>query len=276
MICFIQESLYDYLMYYPIIKELENKHIQYSILNLSQQKTATDIFLYLSTIKTPITSTVIYGVSPLKLLSVLLLKESGSTINFIEGSTRLGDHSQNPQKNSNFMLLSALATTNFVSTDSARMFLINEGIKSPIYIFECPITHLCRKFINKSLIQENGVLIVSDSQLFIDGATKQSIIANIPYEVYSEEDKPDLIYRNIAKFHYILSDNFIFDIPARNLGKHFFYAGDEVSNLANLGITTHVVLNRKKEIHDFLEETWTKIEPINTKYGLQSLIQVLT
>jgi hypothetical protein len=162
-----------------------------------------------------------------------------------------------------------------VSGDPARTFLLDQGIKTPIGFFECPITHLSRKSQN---VEPFDILYISGDPVNIDRHEREMIRHKHKYKVFDlSNGLPQNwkeIYSYIRGAKHIVSDLFIFDKPSRNLNKHFFYFGADVLDFQNLGISTHI-MSKKLELHDYLKQSWSPLQDVNQKWGLEPLMNLL-
>jgi hypothetical protein len=269
MVCFIQDGPLDYLIYYPIIKHLEEKKKEYIVYDTAGKSTV-DMIHFLSQ-HNDISSVVNYGGSHQKMSFAMLCKEYEQKFINLHGEER-----DNGNNGLSFLgTISRLAYQNYVVSDPARTFLLDEGIETPIGVFECPITHLSRKSQN---VEPFDILYISGDTDKIRYHREQFLNKNLTYKLFDYSDglpedwKSVYSLMNDAKM--IVSDSFIFDKPSRYLNKHFFYLGKEILDQSNLGISTHTV-SHKLELHDYLAKSWSKLEYINPKYGLQSLLQLL-
>jgi hypothetical protein len=266
MVCFIEESPLDHLVYYPIIKHLEEKKKDHIVFD-ANGKSTIDIIHFLSQNPT-IKSIINYGGSHTKMSFAMLCKEYEQKFINLHGNER--DNGDNGM--SYLDTISRLAYQNYVVSDVARTFLLDEGIKTPIGIFECPITHLCRKSQN---VEPFDILYISGDKDSIDRHERELLKNKVSYRVFdysdglSENWKTFYSLFNTAKM--IVSDSFIFDTPSRYLNKHFFYLGSDVLDYSNLGKSTHLI-SKKLELHDYIKQSWRTLEDINPKHGLQSLL----
>lgn len=269
MVCFIQDGPLDYLIYYPIIKHLEEKKKEYIVYDTAGKSTV-DMIHFLSQ-HNDISSVVNYGGSHQKMSFAMLCKEYEQKFINLHGEER--DSGNNGL--SFLGTISRLAYQNYVVSDPARTFLLDEGIETPIGIFECPITHLTRKSQN---VEPFDILYISGDKVSIDRHERELLKNKMTYRVFDYSDGlPEnwkSIYPLLNTAKMIVSDSFMFDKPSRYLNKHFFYLGKEILDQSNLGISTHTV-SHKLELHDYLTKSWSKLEYINPKYGLQSLLQLL-
>ena len=269
MVCFIQGSPLDYLIYYPIIKHLEDKKKEYIVYDTAGKSTV-DMIHFLSQ-HSDISSVVNYGGSHQKMSFAMLCKEYEQKFINLHGDERdLGDNGI-----SFLDVISRLAYQNYVVSDPARTFLLDEGVQTPIGVFECPITHLSRKSQN---VEPFDILYISGDKVAIDKHEREFLKNKTSYRVFDYSDglpqnwKSIYSLLNTAKM--IVSDSFIFDKPSRYLNKHMFYIGLEVLEYSNLGKSTHLV-SKKLDLHDYIKQSWRSLEDINPKYGLQSLLQIL-
>lgn len=269
MVCFIQDSPLDYLIYYPIIKYLEDKKKEYIVYDTAGKSTV-DMIHFLSQ-HNDISSVVNYGGSHQKMSFAMLCKEYEQKFINLHGEER--DSGNNGL--SFLGTISRLAHQNYVVSDPARTFLLDEGIETPIGVFECPITHLSRKSQN---VESFDILYISGDKVSIDRHEREFLKNKISYRVFDYSDGLPETWRNIYSLlntaKMIVSDSFIFDKPTRYLNKHMFYLGSEVLEYSNLGKSTHLV-SKKLELHDYIKQSWRTLEDINQRYGLQSLIQLL-
>jgi len=272
MICFIQESPTDFLLYYPIIKSIEDKK-EYVVYDVSDKSTI-DIIHFLSQ-NTP-TCVVSYGASHRKTSIVMLCKEYEIKFINLHGDERYVSRDINPVKSAYMETISSLSYQNFVSKQGAITFLRDEGIQTPIGLFECPITHLARR---KRDSEQRDVIIVFEDE------NKKRLIENEllmkKYSFYSYDlskgvpNNINKLYSDLNASKFIVSDCFIFDNVSHFLGKHFFYAGNDVLGMDNLGVSTHMI-DKKLELHDYLKQSWRTLSEVNPKHGIQSLLKLLT
>lgn len=269
MICFIQESPMDYLLYYPIIKALESKKTEYIVYD-ADKKTSVDMIHFLA--QHPNVNVVVnYGGSERKLAFALLCREYEQKFIHLHGEER--DEADNGL--SYLDTISRIAYQNFVSSESALAFLLSEGIRTSTGLFECPITNLTRKSEQGEAVD---VLYISKDPVkiaFHVRQLKEHGISSVVYD-YSNGLPSNWkgIYSHLRSAKWIVSDSFLFDKPTRNLGKHFFFVGEQVLEMTNLGISTHCI-SQKLELHDYLRQSWRTLEPINHRYGMQSLLKLL-
>lgn len=262
-------------MYYPLIKELERKKSHWRILNL-HDKSMSDLIVGLST--GDVSSVVIWGDSELKLMAMLMLKDMGVKTFLLDGDRRLACFDQDHLQSSILHGMSSLAWLNLVSSDSAKGFLIDEGIKSYITLIESPITSLACRFGGKNNVQNNDEILVCVSDGLVKSTisgikqTGRSWVSVSPTDVVSD---PDALYKAVASTGMIVSDCFVFDTVGMELGKHFFYVGGEVTRVENLGVSTHLVLGNKKELQDYIKQSWSPLPIRRPDYGLQSLLKYL-
>ena len=271
MICFIQESPTDYLIYYPIIKSIDKKTecVVYDV----NGKSSVDILHYLS--QSPPKCIVSYGASHRKAFISMLSREYELRFINLHGDERYVSRDTNPIKSAYMETISSLAYQNFVSKQGARTFLLEQGIRTPIGLFECPITHLARR---KRISEKRNVILVFEDE------NKQRLTENEllmkKYSFFSYDfssgipDGFESFYEHLNSATYIVSDLFLFDRVSYFLGKHFFYTGDDVLSMDNLGISTHTV-SKKLELHDYLRQSWRDLPEVNPQYGIQSLLKVL-
>lgn len=269
MICFIQESPMDYLLYYPIIKALESKKTEYIVYD-AVNKTSVDMIHFLG--QHPNISTVVnYGGSERKLAFALLCREYEQKFIHLHGEER--DEADNGL--SYLDTISRLAYQNFVSSEDALAILLSEGIRTSTGLFECPITHLTRK---SEQFDAVDVLYVGGNPIKTNKHKQQLLDNGMTCVVYDySEGLPTNwkgIYSHLKSAKMIVSDSFVFDKPTRNLGKHFFFIGEQVLDMTHLCISTHTI-SKKLELHDYLTQPLKKLEPVNVKYGIQSLLKLL-
>lgn len=275
MTLFIQDSPWDYLMYYPLIRELERKKQDWKLLDVTG-KSISDLIVGLSA--GDIESVVIWGESEMKLMAMLMLKDMGIKTFLLDGNRRLLCYDQDHLKSSILHGMSSLAWLNLVSSDSAKGFLIDEGVKTQITLIESPITNLACKLVGKNNVQNNDEILVcvSDSltKSVISGVkqTGKKWVSLSPTDAISE---PETFYKTVARVGMIVSDCFVFDTVGKEMGKHFFYIGDEITGLENLGVSTHTVFGNKKELQDYLKQSWSPLPIRRPDYGLQSLLKYL-
>ena len=268
MTCFIQESPLDFLLYYPIIKILEERKLEYVVYD-AKNKSIVDTIQFFS--QNPPSRVINYGGSHHKLQVALLCKEYKFPFVNLHGNERMGE-----RDSTKFLdTISHLAYQNYVVSDLARTFLLEEGIQTPIGVFECPITNLARKSV---VSDELDVVYISEN---IDKLQKQQYeLSKHRYKLriydYSDGNPENWkqLYSDLRNTKYIVSDCFMFDKPARFLNKHFFYIGSDILEYTNLGISTHLV-SKKLELHDYFKQSWSELTDINPKLGLQSLLQTL-
>ena len=269
MICFLQESSLDMILYYPIIKHLEDKKKEHIVYDTAGKSTV-DMIHFLSQ-HNDISSVVNYGGSHQKMSFAMLCKEYEQKFINLHGEER--DSGNNGL--SFLGTISRLAYKNLVVSDPARTFLLNEGVQTPIGVFECPITCLTRKSQN---VEPFDILYISGDKVSIDRHERELLKNKVSYRVFDYSDglpqnwKDIYSILNTAKM--IVSDSFVFDKPSRFLNKHFFYLGSDVLERSNLGKSTHLV-SKKLELHDYIKQSWRTLEDINPKHGLQSLLQIL-
>lgn len=275
MTLFIQDSPWDYLMYYPLLRELDRKKQNWKLLDVTD-KSMSDLIAGLST--GDIESVVVWGGSEIKLMAMLMLKNMGIRAFLIDGDKRLLCYEQDHLKSSILHGMSSLAWLNLVSSDSAKRFLIEDGVKSPITLIEPPIMNLACKLAGKNNTQNNDEILVCVSdeltKSVISGVkqTGKEWVSLSPTDVISE---PEKFYKTFARVGMIVSDCFVFDTTCRAMGKHFFYIGNEITGLENLGISTHVVVGNKKELQDYLKQSRSPLPIRRPDYGLQSLLKYL-
>ena len=103
-------------------------------------------------------------------------------------------------------------------SDPARTFLLNEGIQTPIGVFECPITHLARKSQN---VEPFDILYISGDKVSIDRHEREFLKNKVSYRVFDySEGLPQnwkTIYSLLNTAKMIVSDSFVFDKPVRYL-----------------------------------------------------------
>lgn len=272
MTIFLQDSPEDYLMYYPIMKELDRKKKKYELIDLSNGSMNLIMFLSNHEVK----SAVVAGYSPAKITAVLLLRESGIQTLAIDAHGRMVTPEDNPTDNSILRLLSAVATLNLVSSDGAARLLRDEGILGRDSRLDHPITHLASKS-TKNKTKKTEIMV------YVNGQVPNSVLSGVKatgkewilYDSGSVLENPNKFYSDFYGCSYVVSDSFIFDQPTYDLGKHFFYIGDKPTSLDHLGISTHVIDTRKKEIQDYLKQSWTNPNPDRKKVGIQSLLKLL-
>ena len=269
MVCFIQDSPLDYLIYYPIIKHLEDKKKEYVVYDTAG-KSSVDMIHFLG--QNPnINRVVNYGGSHQKMMFAMLCREYEQKFINLHGEERdSGDNGI-----SFLDVISRLAYQNYVVSDGARTFLLNEGLQTPIGVFECPITCLTRKSQN---VEPFDILYISGDKVSIDRHEREFLKNKTSYRVFDysgglPQNWKD-IYSILNTARMIVSDSFVFDKPSRFLNKHFFYLGSDVLERSNLGKSTHLV-SKKLELHDYIKQSWRTLEDINPKHGLQSLLQIL-
>lgn len=269
MVCFLEESPLDYLVYYPIIKTLTDQKKEYISYNTAG-KTTVEMLHFLGQ-NPSIKRIVSYGGSQHKLAISLLCKEYGLEYINLHGEER--DENDNGMSFSDG--ISKLAYRNYVVSDPARGFLISQGIQTPVGIFECPITNLARR---QTPTQTMDVLIISGKKETIQKLNEQFSQHKWKFGIFDYSDGlPEnwkSIYTQLNSTKMLVSDAFIFDKPSRFLNKHMFYTGNQILDTANLGISTHTI-SKKLELHDYLKQTWSNLQDINPRHGLQSLLQIL-
>lgn len=152
---------------------------------------------------------------------------------------------------------------------------MNEGIETPVGVFECPITNLARK--SKS-VESFDVLYICRDKEQIKLHTNELSIKKYSFKIFDYSDglpgNWNEIYSHLNSAKMIVSDSFIFDKPTRYLNKHMFFTGKDVLTSDNLGKSTHTV-SKKLELHDYLKQSWSPLENINSRHGLQPLLIVL-
>lgn len=268
MICFLRECPLDILIYYPIVKILTERKIEHITFDLTNKSTI-DVIQFFS--QNPSIQTIVnYGGSHRKLIVASLCKEYERNFINLHGEERRID-----VDTIGFLgTIAALATHNFVSSDASRGFLLSEGIQTPIGIFECPITHLCRKSGHSKKLDFVLVRKSPENWIKLNELTE----AGYSHEVFDfmdgEPSNWKEIYGAMHSAKFIVSDSFLFDKPARYLNKHFFHLGMEVLNYTNLGKSTHLV-SKKLELHDYLKQSWSELKDINQRHGLNSLVRLL-
>lgn len=268
MICFTVGSPLDYLIYHPIVKSLEERKKDYIIYDTTG-KSAQDIISFFTS--NEIKSVINYGVSEQKLLVSLISPDYEFLFINLHGDETHSD----PKISSISDGIILTGTRHFVSKPPSTAFLLEKGVQAPIGIFECPITHLSRKSQN---VESFDILYIPTEEpkigqnLLHFGENKYSY-KMVDFSRGLPQNWKD-IYSYLRGAKWIVSDSFIFDKPSRYLNKHFFYLGSDVLDHSNLGISTHLV-SKKLELHDYLKQTWSPLEDINPKHGLQSLLQVL-
>lgn len=271
MICFIQESSTDYLLYYPIIKSVEKK--QECVVYDVNGKSSVDIIHYLS--QTAPKYIISYGASHHKALISMLCKEYELPFINLHGDERYTSRDTNPIKSAFMDTISSLAYQNFVSKQGAIRFLREEGIQTSIGLFECPITHLARR---KTSSDKRDVILVLQDQTKM-GMIENELLMN-KYSFYSYDlsqgipTNIDRMYSDLNSSKNIVSDSFLFDTVGHFMGKHFFYIGTDVLGMDNLGISTHIV-DKKLELHDYLKQSWRTLPEVNPQHGIQSLLKLL-
>lgn len=269
MVCFIQDSPLDYLIYYPIIKHLEEKKKEYIVYDTAGKSTV-DMIHFLSQ-HNDISSVVNYGGSHQKMSFAMLCKEYEQKFINLHGEER--DSGNNGL--SFLGTISRLAYQNYVVSDPARTFLLDEGIETPIGVFECPITHLTRKSQN---VEPFDILYISGDKVSIDRHERELLKNKMTYRVFDYSDGlPEnwkTIYPLLNSAKMIVSDSFMFDKPSRYLNKHLFLTNMNILEYSNLGKSTHT-MSHKLELHDYLKQTWSNLQDINPRHGLQSLLQNL-
>jgi hypothetical protein len=269
MICFIEECPSDTLMYYPIIKKLEERKVDYIIYDVRSKSTIETIHFFSQ--NPGIKKVVNYGGSLRKLTVATLCKEYELLFINLHGNERTGELDDE----SFLPTISSLAYQNFVSGDPARTFLLEKHIQTPIGFFECPITYLTRKSQN---VEPFDILYISGDPVNIDRHERELIHHKYKYKVFDLSNglpqNWNDIYSYLRTTKYIVSDLFIFDRPSRNLNKHFFYFGGDVLDTQNLGISTHI-MSKKLELHDYLKQSWSPLQDVNQKWGLEPLMNLL-
>jgi hypothetical protein len=268
MICFLQESNLDMVVYYPIMKYLEESKKEYIVYDTAGKSTVDMLHFFSQNNQLTVIN---YGGSQRKMSFSLICKEYEQKFINLHGEER--DESENGI--SFFGTISRLAYQNYVVSDTAREFLLDEGIETPIGIFECPITHLTRKSQN---VEPFDILYISGDRDKIDKHERELLKNRISYSVFDYSDGlPEnwrRIYSLLNTAKMIVSDSFIFDKPSRYLNKHLFYTGKNILDPTHLGKSTHT-LSKKLELHDYLKQSWSELEDINPKHGLRSLLQIL-
>lgn len=269
MTCFLQESPLDMILYYPLIKHLEEKKKEYTIYNVSNKSIIDTIHFFSQ--HPNIKSIVNYGVSERKLSVCMVCREYELLFINLHGDETYTDEFLCSISDG----INQLGTRHFVSKQGASRFLLEKGIKTPIGVFECPITYLSRK---SQSVEPFDILYIGVDEDKI-GRNLQHLSQN-NYSYNSLDFSKGLpenwksIYSYLHSAKWIVSDSFIFDKPSRFLNKHFFYLGSDVLDYSNLGKSTHLV-SKKLELHDYIKQSWRTLEDINPKHGLQSLLQIL-
>lgn len=271
MICFIQESLTDYLLYYPIIKSIEKKQ-EYVVYDVNG-KSSVDIIHYLS--QSSPKCIVSYGGSHQKALISMLCREYELPFINLHGDERYVTRDTNPIKSAYMDTICSLAYQNFVSKQGAIRFLREEGIQTPIGLFECPITHLARR---KTSSDKRDVILIFEDQNKMRLIENELLMNKYSFYAYDlSQGIPtniDNLYGELNGSKNIVSDSFLFDVVGHFMGKHFFYVGEDVLMIDNLGISTHIV-DKKLELHDYLKQSWRTLPEVNPQYGIQSLLKLL-
>lgn len=214
---------------------------------------------------------VMYGSSHNKATVSMLCKEYGKGVVILHGNERSGE----PVNDSFADVITLSAKAVFVTGDPARRFLMEKGISAPIGFFECPIASLSRK--SKKSDPLDVVYITTGTGIDIKHISE---LQNSSYTIRVHDlstisgDSLRSLYQDLANTTYIVSDSFVFDKPARHLGKHFFYVGIDVLDYENLGISTHMV-SKKLDILDYVKQKWKPVQIKNDQYGLQSLLTKL-
>jgi hypothetical protein len=269
MICFVEECHSDTLIFHPIIKKLEERKVDYVVYDVKGKSTIDTIHFFSQ--NPNIKKVVNYGGSLRKLAVATLCKEYELLFINLHGNERMGEL----DTESFLDTISSLAYQNFVSGDPARRFLLDQGIKTPIGFFECPITYLTRKSQN---VEPFDILYISGDPVKIEAHKRELTLHNYRHKVFDlSSDLPSNwkeIYPNIRGAKYIVSDLFVFDRVSRNLNKHFFYFGSDVLDTENLGISTHL-MSKRLDLHDYLKSSWAKLSDTNNKWGLEPLMNLL-
>ena len=269
MVCFIETTISDFLLYHPIKITLEKRKIEFTSISLDDMSNE-EILNHL--VNTPnINTYIIHGFSKNKSLLSLMCGDYGKRTIVLYGNERNGDI-----RDDSFVdVINATGWSHFVSGDPARTFLLEKHIQTHIGFFECPITHLCRKSQN---VEPFDILYISGDPVNIDRHERELIRHKYKYKVFDLSNglprNWNEIYSYLRTTKYIVSDLFIFDRPSRNLNKHFFYFGGDVLDTQNLGISTHI-MSKKLELHDYLKQSWRPLQDVNPKWGLEPLMNLL-
>lgn len=268
MICFLKESNLDMVVYYPIIKKLDEQKKEYIIYD-TVGKSTVDMIHFLS--QQSNLTIINYGGTRRKMSFSLLCREYEQKFINLHGEER----GETDNGMSFWDGISRLAYRNLVVSDPAKAFLFDEGIETPIGIFECPITHLSRSSQN---VESFDILYISGDRGKIDKNERELLKNKTTYRVFDYSDglpqNWKSIYSLLKTAKMIVSDSFIFDKPSRYLNKHFFFNGTQILHTQNLGISTHLV-SKKLELHDYIKQSWSPLEDINPRHGLSSLLQLL-
>lgn len=129
MTCFLQESPLDMILYYPLIKNLEDKKKEYIVYD-TVGKSTIDMIHFLSQ-HNDISSVVNYGGSHQKMSFAMLCKEYEQKFINLHGEER-----DNGNNGLSFLgTISRLAYQNYVVKDPARTFLLDEGHRNPYWSF---------------------------------------------------------------------------------------------------------------------------------------------
>lgn len=259
----------DYLIYHPIIKTLTEKKKEWIVYDVNG-KSSLDVLYFFS--KNPRLNRVVsYGGSQLKMMFALLCKEHELQFINLHGEER--DEGENGISFCD--IISRLAYQNFVCADGARTSLLNGGIETPIGIFECPITNLARK---SKVAETFDILYICGDKEKIKLHSNELTAKNYSFKIFDYGGGLPNDWKNIYQMlngaKMIISDSFILDKPTRYLNKHLFFIGKDILDCNNLGKSTHIV-SKKSELHDYLKKSWSPLENINKRFGLQSLIAVL-
>lgn len=269
MICFLKEITLDYILYQPIVKILDESKLKYMFYDLEGKSTA-DALEFLTS-NPQIKSIVSYGGSYRKATFALLCKEYEKKFINLHGDEK--DYGENGL--SFCGLISRLAYQNFVCADGAMSQLIEEGIETPIGIFECPITNLARKCNGE---ERYDIFYICGNKDLIKLHQNEFKTNGYSFKIfdYSNGLPKDWksFYKHFRFSEYIVSDSFMFDKPSRYLNKHFFYLGGDCLTTEHLGLSTHLV-HKNKRLNDYLSQPWKELPPINPKHGIQSLINSL-
>jgi hypothetical protein len=269
MICFLEEHPLDRIIYEPIIKELDDRKIKYSIYKLTDDsiQTASNFIRSNPGIKYYVN----YGGSHEKVMFALLLSKFEKRLINLHGDER-----EYRENNLSFLdVIARLAHLNYVSEGPVMGQLFDWGIESSTRVFECPITSLSRKTNSNEKVD---VIYICGSKQLIKKHKKEFRLNKNSVKIFDYSDGlPEdwkSIYKYIKLSTYIVSDSFIFSKPARYMNKHFFYLGTDVLETETLGISTHLV-TPKNELNYYFNQDWLELKNENPKYGLTPLIKIL-
>lgn len=275
MTVFIVERTIDAIMYNPIIDILHKRKNPYNEIYISGVSMRGLSIAFDTNIDT-IQNVVMYGASRRKLEVALLCKEYEIPLILLHNDERLLTHDSDPELSSYQLAITSLSTSNFVHKHTAIQRLQDEGIQTPISLFECPITLAARN--SKQTSKRGIVLAFQDSKLMrtLESELKRNKVELSSFDLSGNTvESMNAIYGKLQEAKFIVSDIFAFDRVARNLNKHLFFYGSEIYDTSNLGKSTHCIPN-KKELHSYINKEWSELEDQNPRIGIHSLINLLS